>query len=351
MYEAVIALCLVAAGDICRDNLLPGYEAADKTACEAALDVTPPDLSPFAEYTVTDPVTCKPVGEALQVDEIAPGVFVHMGLIEEPNSDNRGDVTNLGFVIGETSVVAIDSGTARWMGEAMWRAIRARTDKPLSHVILTHMHPDHVLGAAVFAQAGAQVIGHKALPRALADRRVNYLQSLDRLIGPAGFLGTQTTEITQTVDDVLDIDLGDRSLRINAWPVAHTGTDLTVQDAETGVFFAGDLVFHLHAPALDGSVLGWQQVLQDITGDGLSPDMTQVVPGHGGPVLAWPIGAAAMKSYLDTLATDTRRAIAMGERLGEAIDHIAASEEPNWQLFDAYNPRNATVAFTELEWE
>ncbi len=58
-----------------------------------------------------------------------------------------------------------------------------------------------------------------------------------------------------------------------------------------------------------------------------------------------------MQRYLDVLAADTRAALDAGQRMGEAIETIAASEEAHWELFEAYNPRNATVAFTELEWE
>ena len=79
--------------------------------------------------------------------------------------------------------------------------------------------------------------------------------------------------------------------------------------------------------------------------------MDRMIPGHGGPVMGWPEGAAPLKRYLDTLARDTRKALDEGARLSEAVGRIAAEEADDWSLFEAYNPRNATVAFTELEWE
>jgi len=71
----------------------------------------------------------------------------------------------------------------------------------------------------------------------------------------------------------------------------------------------------------------------------------------GGPALDWPEGVDAMKRYLSVLERDTRAAIDRGERLAKAVEHIAQEEADDWELFQAYNPRNATVAFTELEWE
>ncbi|MEP3635996.1 MAG: quinoprotein relay system zinc metallohydrolase 2 [Paracoccaceae bacterium] len=350
MFEALITVCLSLSEDVCRDQLLPGYEADTAIACQSELTSRPPRLSQNVPQNLTlkgDPF-CAEIGPALAFIEIEPDVFVHKGLVEEPNSGNRGDVSNIGFVIGSDSVAVIDSGSARWMGEAIWRAVRAQTDKPISHVILTHMHPDHVLGAAPLEEAGAQIVGHAGLARALADRQENYIESLTRLIGPAAFLGTQTTAVDVTVSDTITVDLGgDRVLSIKAWRTAHTGTDVTVFDPTTSTMFTGDLVFAEHTPALDGKLRGWLSVMSEM----VKMDITQIVPGHGGPVLAWPDGGADQVRYLSVLERDTRAAIDAGTRMGDAVEQIAQSESANWDLFEAFNPRNATVAFTELEWE
>lgn len=326
MFEAVAAVCL---GAVCRMALVPGHEAPTRTACEAG---------GFA---------CQPVGPALEVTEVAPGVFVHVGAVAEPDLENRGDVANLGFVVGERSVAVIDTGSAAWIGEGIWRAVRARTDLPVSHVVLTHMHPDHVFGATVLAGAGAEVVGRSGLARALADRADNYLDSLERLIGAEALAGTGVPVVTVPVDGAMRIDLGGRWLDLRAWPVAHTGTDVTVLDSRTGTLFAGDLVFDQHTPALDGSLRGWLSVLEDLR----AQDVARVVPGHGAAALDWPEGSDALQRYLEVLLEDTRAAVAAGERLGDAVSHIAESERGAWMLFEAYNARNATVAFTELEWE
>ena len=170
--------------------------------------------------------------------------------------------------------------------------------------------------------------------------------SFSRLLGP-GFLGSALPQVARGLDQIAELDLGGRVLDLRPWPLAHSGTDLTVFDRQSGVLFAGDLVFDDHTPALDGSLTGWQQVLEDLA----ALPVTRLVPGHGGPVLDWPEGAAPQRRYLEVLARDTRAAIAAGERLGQAIPHVAASESGRWRLFDTFNPRNATQAFTELEWE
>lgn len=346
MFEALISLCLAAEPAACRDVLLPGYAAATQPACEAALTAHPPE-PPTADTVPQGAPFCTAARPGLTLEQVAPGVFVHLGQIAEPDAENGGDVANIGVVIGAASVAVIDAGSARWVAEDLWRAIRARTDLPVSHLILTHMHPDHVLGAALFAGTGAQVVGHAGLDRALADRQQNYADSLARLIGPAQFLGSGIAAVDMPVTDNAQLDLGGRVIHLRAWPRAHTGTDLTVFDATSGVLFAGDLVFDRHIPALDGSLRGWQAVLAEMA----ALPVTALVPGHGGPVLDWPDGAEPMVRYLDVLARDTRAALDQGQRLGDAVNVIAVGEAPHWALFDAFNPRNATVAYTELEWE
>lgn len=347
MFEVIIGLCLLSDPTICRDVLVPGYEAETLVECEHMLaGRDSARVEWFADFSKGE-ARCALAGPVASFREAAPGVFVHRGIVSDAASDNSGDVANVGFVVGETAVAVIDSGGSRKVAETIYRAVRQQTPLPIRYLILTHMHPDHVLGASVFAQAGAEVVGHVDLSRALADREETYLTNFGRLIGAADFLGTRIVMPDMVVDQADQLDLGNRMLELQAWPNAHTGTDLTVGDLGTGILFTGDLMFDEHAPALDGSVLGWRDVLVQMQ----AMPYQQIVPGHGGPVLDWPQSAAILLGYLDVLIDDTRAAIARGDTLGQAVETIAQSQAGKWSLFELFNPRNATVAFTELEWE
>src|SRR6056297_1667005 len=96
MFEAILTLCLMAAEPVCRDRLLPGFAAASEAGCRAALADDPPDLSGRAEALDVSGPDCRAAGEALEVAEVAPGVFAHLGQVAEPDAANRGDVSNLG---------------------------------------------------------------------------------------------------------------------------------------------------------------------------------------------------------------------------------------------------------------
>ena len=131
-----------------------------------------------------------------------------------------------------------------------------------------------------------------------------------------------------------------------AWPTAHSDNDLTVLDEQTRTLFAGDLVFLGHTPVLDGSIRGWLIAIDEL---GTLPAL-RLVPGHG-PVSEWPAALADERRYLETLATDVRALVASGKPITVAADTAAASERSRWELFDDFNARNATAAFSEIEWE
>lgn len=285
--------------------------------------------------------------EPLPMTEIAPGVFVHAGAIEETTPDNRGDIANIGFVVGESAVAMIDSGGSVAVAQAALESIRQATDLPVRYLVNTHMHPDHVFGNQVFADAGATIIGHRRLPAALSARGAFYLQSMREQLGAELADAVTITLPDETVADERRIDLGGRTLLLTAWDTAHTDNDLTVLDEATGTLFAGDLVFMEHLPVIDGSIKGWLAQTPALA----ALDARRVVPGHGPASAPWPQALSAQTAYLEALAGDLRAAIAAGVPLADAVTHAAASEAGKWQLFESFNPRNATAAFAELEWE
>ncbi|MAU97557.1 MAG: MBL fold metallo-hydrolase [Fulvimarina sp.] len=279
--------------------------------------------------------------------EIAPGVHVRHGAVAGTTSENHGAIANLGFIVGTRAVAMIDSGGSVADGEAALAAIRQVTDKPVEWLIDTHMHPDHVFGNQVFKAVGATILGHRRLPAALAARADFYKQSMREQLGPALDDAVTVTLPDDTVADERRIDLGGRTILVKAWETAHTDNDLTVYDEATRTLFAGDLLFMEHCPVVDGSILGWLAQLPALT----AIPAERVVPGHGPVSAPWPEALEPQARYLETLAADIRKAIAEGVPMAEAVPQAAASERDKWQLFDDYNPRNATAAYAELEWE
>jgi quinoprotein relay system zinc metallohydrolase 2 len=283
----------------------------------------------------------------LAVEEIAPGVFVHAGEVALMSEDNLGDIANIGFVIGDKGVAVVDTGGSVPVGRGLLAAIRAHTDKPILYVINTHEHPDHVFGNAAFDGIGATFVGHHNLPRSLATRGEFYLKAFRRIIGDKLVDEVKIIPPTLTVADRMTLDLGGRTLELQAWPPAHTDCDLTVLDTTTRTLFAGDLVFVRHLPIIDGSLKGWLKILDVLA----QVPAVRVIPGHGPVGLPWPRALDSERAYFDRLAADVKTSIAKGEPVESADKSAGQSERDDWRLFDDYNPRNATAAYSEYEWD
>lgn len=281
----------------------------------------------------------------LSIDQVGSGIYVHSGEIALMSGANDGAIANVGFVVGAKGVAVIDTGGSVREGRRLLSAIRQITDEPVLYVINTHAHPDHVFGNAAFLPP-AVFVGSHNLPRQVMERGPYYLKSFR----PA--MGSLLDEVrilppSVTVDDELQLDLGDRTLTLRAWRASHSDSDLTVFDERTGILFAGDLVFLRHIPVLDGSIRGWLKTINELA----RLPAKSVVPGHGPPSAPWPAALDPEKTYLERLQSDCRDLIKRGVPIAAASELAAASEKSHWDLFKEYNARNATAAFSELEWE
>ena len=284
--------------------------------------------------------------QELPVSEVAPGIFVHIGKTALMTADNDGATANIGFIVGESAVAVIDTGGSLREGQRLLAAVRARTDKPIRYVIYTHGHPDHVFGGAAFESDGTVFVGHQNLPLALAARGPFYLDAFRRIMGAQLMEGVRLIPPTRLVDGTVQLHLGSRILTLRPWPTAHSDNDVSVLDEQSKTLFAGDLVFLTHIPVLDGSIRGWLGVIDELS----TLAAERVVPGHGA-VSEWPGALTDQRRYLETLASDVRKLVARGAPITAAADSAAASERSRWQLFNDYNARNATSAFSEIEWE
>lgn len=287
------------------------------------------------------------MAKAIGVTEVAPGIFVHQGRFAEVNPDNAGDISNMSFIVGTEAVAVVDTGGSAHIGASVREAIAAVTALPVRYVINTHMHPDHVLGNIAFKAANPEFVAHHKMARALAVRANGYLTANKERMGDANFGGTEIVLPTRPISEPTELDLGGRKLHLNPRHTAHTDNDMTVHDSMTGIMIIGDVVFSERIPTIDGSIIGWLKLIDELSAE----DFTHLVPGHGQPKLEKKAALDPLRRYLNTVATDVRAAIKDGKDITSTIKTAGLSERENWLLFDENHKRNVTAAFAELEWE
>lgn len=285
--------------------------------------------------------------DPLSVQQLAPGIFIHRGTHEETSTANEGAIANVGFIIGKRCVAVIDTGGSMENGQRLRLAIRRKTSVPICYVINTHVHPDHVFGNAAFMADAPEFIGHQRLAAAMQARGAYYRKALVRQLGEEAAAASTVIAPGKTVASEMEIDLGGRLLQLRAWPTAHTDTDVTVLDRQSGTLWLGDLLFEQRVPSLDGSLKGWLAAMETLRG----LPAKQVVPGHGAPATDWPGAMRSQERYLQALLRDVRKAIREKQTLTQAVETAAREERPRWLLFDDYHAHNVTSAYTELEWE
>jgi glyoxylase-like metal-dependent hydrolase (beta-lactamase superfamily II) len=226
------------------------------------------------------------------------------------------DVT-VGLVLGRTGALLVDTGTTLVEAAAIDADVRRITGRPVTHVVLTHKHFDHVLGSSVFA--GTEVY--------CAPEVVECLSSgTERLRADALSYGADAAEIDRAIAALRPprrglydavIDLGGRSVTVAHLGRGHTASDLVVvaPGPDGVVVFTGDLVEESADPAIDADsdVAAWPATLDRLLAVG-GPD-ARYVPGHGKTV-----DAAFIRRQRDWLRSRGGRVTGgdQGIRLGDA---------------------------------
>lgn len=248
---------------------------------------------------------------ALQPRQIVDGVWLLEGSTDNFTPANGGNIVNTGFIVTDQGVLVIDTGPSRRYGEAMRRAIASVTDKPLLKVILTHHHPDHVLGNQAFSDVPIAALA--ATTTLLAEQGDAMAENMYRIVGD-WMRGTEVLLPSVNLEPGV-LQVGGRQLQLLAFR-GHTGADLAVFDEQSGVLFAGDMLFYQRALTTPGTP-GLDVWLADIERLQAVP-WKQIVPGHG-PLIRDAKPLLQMRDYLQWLDELMRQAAEQGTEMNELI--------------------------------
>ncbi len=236
-------------------------------------------------------------------------------------------------------VVVFDAQFAPALAEALLAEIRAATDAPITHVVVTHPNPDKFNGAAVFQREGATVVASTATAAAIPEV---WAYKKAYFIGTGGF--TEATwpalpTIDVTFENSLDLDLAGGEVTLHV--LNHSGVTTTQTVAVVGDdLIVGDLVAGRAHAWLEGGIVdgaprpdiaGWLAALDELTtlGSGV------VHPGRG-EALPVDVAVAEQKAYLTRVDEVVRTYVAdlvdptaalTGDQAGEHYAALTAAAE------------------------
>ncbi len=177
---------------------------------------------------------------------------------------------NIGVIATSAGTVLVDAGNSPQHARRIAAAIAAAGLAPVTHLIYTHHHWDHVFGAQAFA---ATVIAHQQCLDQLADRaartwsnvafeeearRTPALESIFRLMQRAvgNFDGFRVIAPDITFTRSMTLHLGDVTLELTHVGGKHAGDSIVVTVPQAQVALVGDSYYGpvLLRPATNGGI-------------------------------------------------------------------------------------------------
>lgn len=281
--------------------------------------------------------------------QVSPSAWFVQGESALGSPANRNFISNAGFVVTADGVVVIDALGSPQLARELMAHVKALTGKPVSHVIVTHYHADHIYGLQEFKRGGARVIAHRAARDYLqSDTAQSRLAASRSELAPWIDAQTRLVPADQWLDGSRELVVGGVRFVLAHVGPAHTPEDLVVYLPAEKVLFAGDIVFRGRVPFVGQADSGqWIKALDTL----LAFDAGVVVPGHGPQSMAPREDMELTRDYLAHLRETMGRAARNLEPFEDAYRQADWSRFEHLPLFRAANRMNAYNTYLLMERE
>jgi glyoxylase-like metal-dependent hydrolase (beta-lactamase superfamily II) len=242
------------------------------------------------------------------------------------------------FVTTGKGVIVVDAPPI--FGNKIAKAIAEVTSEPVTHLIYSHYHADHIAGAYQFPK-GIQIISSEGVKLKLKE-----LLSMKRDVAFGTFVGGKPVALpTKTFKATLTLTVGNKTLHLNTIKAAHTTGDVMVYLPKEKILNAVDFVWAGWVP-FDGigeaeDVYGYMEAHQQL----LQQDWDIMVGGHVGR-LATRQDVEANMAYI----TDVKYAVM---KALQHTDYMAAAKKTGFAntflTVETYFDMIARVAAAEVE--
>lgn len=258
---------------------------------------------------------------------------------------------NSGVIIGDDSVMIVEAQATPKLAQKVIDCVRTVTDKPISHVVLTHYHAVRVLGASAFG-AHQVIMSDAARSMVLERGQEDWDSEFQRF--PRLFEGHESipglTWPTTTFNDSMTVFLGNRRVEIKHIGRAHTAGDSVVWVPDQRTMFTGDIVeYHSACYCGDGYYTEWGATLDAVK----AYDPQNIAPGRGDALVGRDMvdaGLANTRHFVDSTYNAVVPVAAKGGSLKDAWDAVRAACDPQFKDYAIYEhclPFNVARAYDE----
>jgi len=258
---------------------------------------------------------------------------------------------NTGVIVGDDSVMVIDTQATPLMAREVIKRIRTVTSKPVKYVVLTHYHAVRVLGASAYRPK--EIIASDAT---LALIRERGKQDMASEIGrfPRLFRGKESipglTWPTIAFRQEMTLMMGKLEVRIIHAGPGHTAGDTIVWIPSQKVLFSGDLVeYKAGIYTGDAHLEQWPATLAKLSA--LNPKA--LVPGRGPALKSAADSLKAIRftqDFVRGLLESARRGVKAGKSLKEVYESTKRRMDPAYGAYPIYEhcmPFDVSRAFDE----
>jgi len=258
---------------------------------------------------------------------------------------------NTGVIVGDDSVMIVEAQATPRLARKVIDCVRSVTDKPITHLVMTHYHAVRVLGASAY---GAREVIMSDTARAMVAERGQEDWESEFARFPRLFEGHEEipglTWPTTTFSDQMTVYLGNRRVDVMKLGRAHTAGDAVIWVPDEEVMFTGDIVeYHSACYCGDGHFVDWPETLMNIA----AFEPRAIAPGRGDALVGEEMVTTAISNTADFVQSTYRpaaRVAAKGGTLKEAWDAVRAECDPKFADYAIYEhclPFNVARAFDE----
>ncbi len=276
--------------------------------------------------------------------EVARGVFVLTGSMNEASPENVAEVGNTGFIVGDTGTIVINTGGSYRHGRRILETAERIGGKPVVLAVITQPLQEFIMGNGAFAERGIPLLAHEAAARLIADRCETCLHNLNALLGEQVMAGTRVVVPDRTLIETSSIVEGGREIHLLHFGHGSVPGDLAVLDPASGVLFAGSLVSIGRIPEMrDADRAGWITALTRLS----EQSFRVLVPGYGPPGTRADV--PPMQRYLESITEIVGDRLRKGTSLYDAVRTTELPAFEHWALYGVIHRRNVQTVYLQLE--